>query len=230
MKAKEFVVGDHTAVTIIKRSSSRHVRLSISPNGQVKVSIPAWLPYKVGIDFAKSKQKWIESQRPEQTLLTDGQSIGKNHHLRFMATSKNTITTRLSDVEAIVFIPDNFNSTDAKIQLAAKRVAKKALLSQGNMLLPLRLRQLADKYDYKYNQIKIKSLKTRWGSCDSHQNITLNLFLMLLPWELIDYVIIHELNHTVIMQHGPKFWNLMQTKLPNVNDLRKQIKSYKPII
>jgi predicted metal-dependent hydrolase len=227
MKSKEFVLSEQTTVRIIKRSTSRHVRLSISPSGEIKVSQPTWLPYKVGLDFAKSKLVWIEAQKPEINLLTNSQAIGKNHHLKFETTNKSSVTTRLTDLEAIVFLPSAIDSSSKAAQDAARRVAKKALLSQGNKLLPQRTQQLADKYDYDFNELKVKSLKSRWGSCDSNKNITLSLYLMQLPWPLIDYVIIHELNHTKVMQHGPKFWNLMGTKLPEAKQLRKEIKQYK---
>jgi predicted metal-dependent hydrolase len=94
-------------------------------------------------------------------------------------------------------------------------------------LLPIRLQQLSKKYDYQYASVSIKSLKSRWGSCDSNNNISLNLYLMELPWELIDYVLVHELNHTIAMHHGPDFWQKMEAKMPNSKLLRKQLKQYR---
>jgi predicted metal-dependent hydrolase len=232
MTTKEFILDEQTIIKVSKRSSSRKIRLTIDPSsGQVKVSIPRWVPYKAAVDFAKSKKAWIDAQRPVAKVLEEGRQIGKNHRLIFRITDKSQqVTTRLNELEAIVFYPPILTSSDEAVQTAAKKVAKRALSLQANNLLPIRLKQLAEKYGYSYNQLTIKSLKTRWGSCDSHKNIALSLYLMQLPWELIDYVIVHELNHTEYMHHGPLFWQNMEAKLPKVKELRKQLKTYKSTI
>lgn len=227
MKSKEFVLNEQTTVKIVKRSSSRQIKLTISSSGEVKVSIPSWMPYKLGLDFAKSKSDWISKQKPEKTLLVNGQSIGKNHHLVFKTTTAKSVTTRLNDIEAIVFLPVEVSIDNQLAQSAANKIAKRALLTQGRALLPIKVKELSQKYGYDFNEIKVKSLKTRWGSCDSNKNITLNLFLMQLPWELIDYVILHELTHTKIMHHGVDFWQAMENSQPGSKDLRKQLKSFK---
>jgi len=226
MNSRQFILDGEIAVKVTKRSSSRRIRLTIGSGGQVRVSIPKWVSYAAAIKFAESKKEWIKSKIPHQIPLQPGRRVGKNHQLVFKPTDKSTITTRLSELEATVFYPKDKPISDVSVQTAAKRVIKKALMSQANKLLPIRLKQLADKYGYSYSSVQVKSLKTRWGSCDSHKNITLNTHLMELPWELIDYVILHELNHTVVMQHGPKFWGALNQKLPNYLELRKQLKSF----
>ncbi len=230
MKSKQFIIDEWLNVLVSKRASSRRIRLTIASDGQVKVSIPKWLPYSAGVEFARSKTEWIRKKTPEPITLRSGRQVGKSHHLVFKPTDKNTVTTRLNDLEAVVFYPSSLKVSDPKVQVAAKRIIKRALLKQASKLLPIRLEQLAKKYGYSYSDIRIKSLKTRWGSCDSHRNITLNLYLMELPWELIDYVILHELNHTVVMAHGPKFWDALKAKLPNCLELKKQLKVYPTLV
>jgi hypothetical protein len=230
MKSKQFALDDQIIVLVSKRSTSRQIRLSISGEGLVKVSIPTWVPYSAAISFAKSKQDWILKKIPERTLLIPGRLIGKNHRLVFKPTNKKTVTSRLSDLEAVVYYPRELDTANPKVQEAARRIIKRALTAQANRLLPIRVNELAGKHGYKYKELKIKSLKTRWGSCDSSKNITLNLYLMELPWELIDYVIMHELNHTEIMQHGPKFWQALEARLPKCLELKKQIKNYPTIV
>jgi hypothetical protein len=89
---------------------------------------------------------------------------------------------------------------------------------------------LAQKHGFEYSSVSVKRLKGRWGSCDQHQNIVLNLYLMQLPWELIDYVLLHELTHTRILRHGPDFWAAMQRVLPNVKAIRKEMKQHQPVL
>jgi predicted metal-dependent hydrolase len=71
-------------------------------------------------------------------------------------------------------------------------------------------------------------MKSRWGSCDQHRNIVLNLFLIQLPWEQIDYVLLHELTHTEVLRHGPDFWRAMERVLSDVKQLRKAVRSAQP--
>jgi len=230
MKSKTFVLDEEVTLVVSKRASSRSIRLSIAGSGIVKASIPRWAPYISAVEFAKAKLPWIKSKMPDKQYFMEGRQIGKNHHLTFKPTTKDKITTRISDIEATVFYPKDLNITDPKVQEAARRIIKRALGEQAKKLLPIRLEQLANKYDYSYASVTTKSLKSRWGSCDSHRNITLNLYLMELPWELIDYVCLHELNHTVVMQHGPKFWDSLSLKLPNCLELRKQLKKQPTLV
>lgn len=72
--------------------------------------------------------------------------------------------------------------------------------------LSRRLRELADRHGFAYNRVTIRNQRTRWGSCSATNNISLNMKLVALPPELIDYVLLHELVHTRIKNHGPAFW------------------------
>ncbi len=89
MAFKQFALDASTPVTIYKRKASRSLRLSIAADGKVRVSIPTWAPYRAGLEFARSRQGWIEGQRATSQILADGQAIGKAHHLKFMADAPN---------------------------------------------------------------------------------------------------------------------------------------------
>jgi hypothetical protein len=91
-----------------------------------------------------------------------------------------------------------------------------------------RLKELADRHCFRYNQVCIRNQKTRWGSCSARNNISLNLKLMLLPDNLIDFVLLHELVHTRIKNHGKEFWSELAGLLggADVKNLRLQMKKY----
>ena len=72
----------------------------------------------------------------------------------------------------------------------------------------------------------VKNIKTRWGSCSSLNNINLNLHLMRLPDHLIDYVILHELAHTKEKNHGKSFWNLVDSLVMDLKEMKKELKTY----
>ncbi|MDB2550748.1 M48 family metallopeptidase [Rickettsiales bacterium] len=86
---------------------------------------------------------------------------------------------------------------------------------------------LAKKYNFSNLQmVKIKSQKTLWGSCSSKNNINLNINLIKLDQELIDYVILHELTHLNIKNHSKKFWQELEKLEPKARILDKKLKNY----
>jgi len=232
MSLKRFLIPEYGEITLYRRRGVRSIKLSVSHSGEVKVTMPTWTPYKVGLAFINSNKVWIDQQRVNKIeTLASGDRIGKAHQLVYVpGETLEAPRARLVANEIRIFLPRNEDWQADNIQLLAKKYANKALRSEAEQLLPRRLAKLAKKYGFKYRNVKIKQLKSRWGSCNSFGDITLNYFLMQLPWELIDYVILHELTHTKVMAHGSKFWNELIKTVPNVKQLRKDILIHKPTV
>jgi predicted metal-dependent hydrolase len=94
----------------------------------------------------------------------------------------------------------------------------------ANRVIPERVRLFAAKMDARYNQIHIREQKTRWGSCSSRKNLNFNWKLVLMPPEILDYVIIHELCHLSEMNHSDRFWNLVQVYCPDYRQRKKWLR------
>jgi len=231
MAFKTFEVPELGTVTVYKRRGSRSLRLTVQADGNLRVTIPSWAPYASGITFARSRREWISKHQPPITSkLEHGRMIGKTHRLLFApdpATGK--VTARITSGLILVKFPPKLTISSQEVQSSAHRASIRALRRQAEDLLPGRLKALADTNGFTYRSVGVRQLKSRWGSCDQHQNITLNLFLMTLPWELIDYVLLHELVHTQVMQHGPVFWKAMERVVPNVKAIRKTMKTHRPL-
>lgn len=231
MAQKQFKLHDNLTITVYKRRGNRNLRLSLNSRGEVRVSIPAWAPYKAGVEFARSRQAWIEQQLPSRDLLVDGQAIGKAHRLRLRADPvAERVSTRISSNDIIVRYPAYLAYNSPAVQEAAGAAGIRALRRQAEQLLPQRLSALAATHGFVYGKANIKQLRGRWGSCDQRQNITLNLFLMQLPWEFIDYVLLHELTHTRVMKHGPDFWVVMETVCSDAKAMRRKLRDYQPVL
>ena len=229
MATKTFALEAIGDIKVIKRQGNRHLRLSILPNGQVRVSIPTWAPYQAGIDFARAKQDWIDTKRPVRKPLSNGQIIGKTYKLSFVHDSvaaKPKSRLRGNCVEIIC--PEKMAISDESAQLAAHRAIIRALKKQASMLLPKRIDELGKQHGITFSQVKIKQMNCRWGSCDQKNNITFNLFLIQLPWQLIDYVILHELAHVNNLNHSAEFWRDLEQLAPNARQLKKRLNSYHP--
>ena len=112
--------------------------------------------------------------------------------------------------------------TTASAFIASTRLAR---IEAKSVLIP-RTHQLARAHGLSCNKVSVRNAKTRWGSCSSENNISLNIQLMRLPFELIDYVILHELAHTIHKNHGPNFWRLLDKISGDAKGLDYKLKAY----
>jgi len=98
------------------------------------------------------------------------------------------------------------------------------LRKQAKFHLPSRLETLSKLSGLGYQKVSIRTQRTRWGSCSSKGNINLNDRLIMLPPELADYVMLHELCHTQHMNHSARFWELVKSHMPDYKMHRKQLR------
>jgi len=89
-----------------------------------------------------------------------------------------------------------------------------------------RTEELASKLNFKYNHIFIRNQRTKWGNCSKELNISYNWRLIKAPLFVIDYLIIHELVHTKIMNHTGKFWTLLRAHYPNYREAINWLDKY----
>ena len=215
-------------VVLTKRRGAKSIRLTIGADGVVKASMPTWVPYQAGLAFISTRKEWIAEHRKPRTLFKDGDLIGKSHRLHFEVKDIDKVRTRINPTEVRVTFGPQQAPSSKSVQDAIKRAALRAIKQEGESLLPGRLRELAIKHGFSFKSVDLKQLKARWGSCSHKKEITLNIFLMLLPWQLIDYVLVHELVHTKVLHHGPDFWAEFQRVMPDAKQRRKALKSYSP--
>lgn len=232
MPYRKFAVDGIGEVTVYKRRGNRSLRLSIASDGSVRVSIPFWTPYQTGLAFMMSRKAWVMAQaRPTTKALYNGMAVGKTRRLRFVRDLTGSgVKTSVRSNEVVVTFGPRLTVDSESVQQAATNACWRALKAESVKLLAPRLSQLAALHGFTYRSISVKRMKTRWGSCDQRQNIVLNLFLVQLPWECIDYVILHELTHTRVLSHGPNFWSAMETVLPHAKSFRRQMRAYHPAL
>lgn len=228
MSVKQIEVPGIGAVKLYKRRDARSIKISLGRGEEVRVTMPTWVPYRAGLEYLKSKASWIETNRKPVAKLVNGTRIGKAHQLVYQPKHSATVSTRVTQTEVKIYYPVNLAHYDAGIQAAAKQASQKALKQEAQNLLPQRLEQLATKHSFTYESVKVKNLRSRWGSCSHQKNIALNIYLMQLPWSLIDYVLLHELTHTKHLNHSPEFWSHLEGCLPGSKALRKELRKYQP--
>ncbi|MGM9758987.1 MAG: M48 family metallopeptidase [Parabacteroides sp.] len=202
-------------------------------HGQIRVTIPA-----VGTE--RETLRLIESNRAllREKLLqyagekpkrldesTDWQTASFRIHI-FRADRSNYYMCLKNQVLEIA-CPQDTDFDQENVQQVLKDFLTKAFRYEANRLLPERLAELARQYHFSFSQVKINNSRGRWGSCSTRKSINLSLYLMLLPWPLIDYVLLHELCHTVEMNHSDRFWRLMDRVTDSkAHALRRELKNY----
>lgn len=225
------VIHDAEFGTIIVRKSSRatQVRIRVAPNGTLRASLPIYAPLFLLKRFIKSSRDELREllikARPAVSY-QHGQQIGKSHTLVVREASSFSVVR--SGLQIIVSLPAAMSLTTPKVDKKLREVIGASLRIEAKSYLPKRLAYLAQQYGYVYQKVRFSHASSRWGSCSSAGTISLNIALMKLPFELIDYVLIHELAHTRHMNHSQPFWKEVAVADPKYKLHRASLKSYDP--
>jgi predicted metal-dependent hydrolase len=207
----------------IIRSNRKTLSLSINENADLVVRAPHRVSYDEIQKFISEKSAWINNkQRLIKAQLEDNKNQHSSGQYLYLG-SLYPITIDNSNVGPISFNGHIFTITNVnreRIRLALKSWYKKRFIE---VALP-RLSYFSDKHKLKVNQVRVKEQKTLWGSCSSKNNINLNYLLIMAPMKVIDYVIVHELVHTIHKNHSAKFWQKVETIMPNYKDSRNWLK------
>ena len=98
--------------------------------------------------------------------------------------------------------------------------------SDGGRIFRQKLNDFAGQMNVHFNMVRIKNVKTIWGSCSSKKNLNFNFRLFFLPEALIDYVFVHELAHLKHMNHSKAFWSEVEKQIPDYKKRREELKRY----
>lgn len=218
-------------ITLHEIKHARQVKVGVAPNGRLKVTMPKRTPlFMVKSLISTSRpaiRKLLERHTPTEDY-TNGDRIGKSHALIFKEGS--SIGVKFYRNQIIVTKPQDTPVEDADLQRTIRDAVIKALRKEAKEYLAKRLEVLAVELGYTYEKVRFSHASSRWGSCSSSGTISLNIALMKLPYELIDYVLVHELCHTAEMNHSERFWNRVAIGDPDYKTHRKLLKQHTPTI
>ena len=209
----------------IERSNRKTLSLTVLKDGNVIVKAPISMKDETIEKFVFEKQDWIRSK-----LLTIKETQSKfddvMHYQKFLLYG-NKYSLLLDDVKKI--------ETNSNFQIIFPKKTEQDKILKGLMSWYKKVAKkvLGDRLAYVESRLKLKSKamritdsKGKWGSCNSFGTIVFNWRVVMLPPELIDYVIVHELCHLVEMNHSKKFWTIVEKFLPKSPVLKKAIKEY----
>lgn len=217
------------AITVRRSGRATQVRIRVAPNGTLRASMPLYAPLFLLKRLIKSSRQelreMVVSARPKHTY-EDGQRIGKSHTI--LVRPAPTLSVKKQGLQIIINLPEQMSLTESAVDSAVREVVLPALRLEAKSYLPKRLKYLADLHGFSYTKVRFSHASSRWGSCSSNGTISLNIALMKLPFEIIDYVLVHELAHTEQMNHSSAFWELVAKGDPHYRMHRKFLKTEDP--
>jgi len=220
-------------IEYIKSTKAKRINIRIKPDGVVRVAVPRGATVKEARRFVLIKKDWIKRVsgkiivRQKNAIISPDKSIKTHYHtFNFIRDDIDNVKTTINDGIVEIRFPKNIDSNNERLQEIFRHLYIEVLRKEAKFYLPTRVYTLAEKHGFKYNDLRIKNLKSRWGSCSSMNNINLNVHIMKLPMHLIDHIILHELTHTVHKNHGPNFYKLLEKVCPNAKIYVKELKEY----
>ncbi len=252
-KAKRVAVSEKSTYShpqlgsiIINRSSrASRISIAISREGAIKLTLPFATNIQKGLDFLNQKTEWIEAAQTRVATrnskvikVIEPPFSTKFHSLRLEATACTKTSISISEKEIIVSYPLGLSHLDHTIQQAIFQAIETTCRLEAKDYLPQRVEQLAaysrsatPQYKWNFGKVSVRKARSRWGSCAANNNISLNISLILLPDHLIDYIILHELTHTVHKNHGAKFHALLNKLLSGQEAiLVRELKNFTPLM
>lgn len=227
---------DGIGKVLFERSDkAKRLSISVRPLKGVRVAVPPHISFEKAEQLIYTKADWIKEhqsrmqQQEQQVTVYDHNSefSTKHHTLRLLTHARYDMRCVLQNGHINVFYPAFKDVSDADVQKFIRKSIEEAYRKEAKQHLPQRVAYFADKFGFEYQSVFIKNAKSRWGSCSHTNNINLNLHLMRLPDALCDYVILHELAHTVEKNHGPRFWALLDSVCGDARALDKKLKAYR---
>lgn len=219
--------------TVRESPKAKHISLKVSVAGSLEVVVPQGYDHTAIPAILQRKQRWIN--RVTQQIETHQALVGvepsdklpENLCLRAIAQDWRVdyCPTQLPGVRAV-------EQADLKLTLfgqvadqdACKRVLRSWVGGKAQKHLLPWLRTVSKEVQLPFATASVRGQKTRWGSCSSRQTISVNCKLLFLPSELVHYVFIHELCHTVHLNHSTAFWALVAQKEPDYRQFDRSLR------
>lgn len=203
-------------VRYVRRKNQKTMRLRVKED-EIVVSAPKHVSKREMAEFLAENEAWVHQHlRKFEEKVDQRQSLVEEYENQLLVDGMwGEIKWHKSHPNRVRFIPQVDHTIIAKPDYVSKSEAKSMVykMMAKNKLRP-RFWEIQREIKYPVNKLYIRSQKTKWGTCSSKRNISLNKNLVKCPRWIQNYVIIHELCHLIHMNHSKKFWSLVESYLP----------------
>lgn len=223
------------SVKITRKRKCKRLCIRVNQSNDVRVTIPFRTSFDEGEKFLFEKIDWIRqaieklstTQGVKNLFTTEYSLQTRGRIIKVQMHEGEKFVLRIYKEEFHILVPSNADILNLSSQATIEKMVTEAIRNEAKEYLPLRTKQLAAMHNLTIREIKIKNASTRWGSCSVNNNINLNMHLIRLPDELLDYIILHELAHTVHKNHGPRFWEMLENIAGQAKEKAVRLRKYK---
>ena len=207
---------------------AKHISLRIYSGSGLEIVVPDRKRKFDVITFLNSHRAWVEKHAARFKMVLqadDNQSLPEKIELRAMNQSADIIYRPIEATQCVSHCIEKNKIifygaiTDFSICIP---VVMKWLKKQAKNHLENCIRELSVQHDLPFRKLSIRGQKTVWGSCTAKKDIQLNYKILFLPDYLARYILIHELCHTIHLNHSASFWKMVAKLVP---DFRAQVKA-----
>lgn len=222
-------------ITVSRTRRATRLSLSVRPDGSVRLSYPVFVSHKRAMQFLDERLDWVAANRRKLAEKHPSGPITeyrtRRHTLRLAPADTAKISVKIKDGEIVVSHPSGLSAESEEVQAAVEKAIVEALRIEAKELLPRLTAELAARHGFRHGEVRVKAARSKWGSCTVRNDINLTLFLMLLPDHLIEYIVLHELCHTVHKDHSPRFHELLDRVTGGRSKaLNRELRGYRPDI
>jgi len=206
------------------RSKRKTLALIVKPNGSLIVRAPLRSSEKSIREFVEKNAQWIEKKQAEVREIIP---LAPKQYIpgeMFMYLGHVYPLEIVKGQKKPLLLIDNFKLAESA-QNYADLIFERWYRGQARQILNERVNLYASQHDFRYEKIRITSARSRWGSCSANGSLNFSWRLIMTPLETIDYVVIHELVHTMIHNHSKRFWKKVEKILPNYKEHKKWLKN-----
>ena len=204
------------------RREVKNARLRVCEDGSVQLFVPLAFTDEDIERLLEKKAKWIASKRQFFEQKTKIQ-LRRNELLLFGNRYAYYYSSKYHNK---VVIHHESKTIQAKRDLLDTTMQEKWLKSVARKYILSRAETLSEALLLPYNKLYIRSQKRKWGNCSNEKNISINWRIIKAPEFVIDYIIIHELCHTVIMKHTVRFQTLLRSHCPDCEQAQAWLDKY----
>ena len=205
----------------IIRSKRKTLSLTINENAELIIRAPNRLSIEKIQDFINEKENWIN--RKKRLIENQIKDVTSNHNKLLYLGNLFPINVEQNASKELFFTGEEFIANSIEPDSLTLSIKKWYKNKFKEIALP-RVAYFANKHNLMVNQVRIKNQKTMWGSCSSKNNINLNYLLLMAPMGVIDYVIVHELVHTIHRNHSTDFWDSVESIMPEFQEHKRWLK------
>ncbi|MDQ6952864.1 MAG: SprT family zinc-dependent metalloprotease [Mariprofundaceae bacterium] len=211
-------------VRISKRA--KYARLVMQRNGMLEVVLPVRMNHDDAEHLVRSQKDWIAKHQQGMQNQQAGSLAVDVLPNRIHFPSLNQVIT----VKYISHEKDFHQENDGELTVYSSndafipQILQHWLKDRAEMCLSSMLFAIAQEMDETYQSVSIRLQKTRWGSCSNQRRINLNAKLLLLPQDLMRYVMIHELSHLQHLNHSKEFWQRVAQFEPDYAEKRQTLR------